>query len=357
MTALRTTISEAPAQPEWDEFVAHTPGGHHVQSTMWAEVKALLGWRARRAVVSRGGTVVAGCQVLLRSLGPATLAYVPRGPLAAARDHEAMAAALDGALEIAGSSRLAYLKLQPPTDRSDLEPELVRRGFAASDLEAAPTATVLVDLRLEPDAIMARMRSSVRANIRKAQRKGITIRHGGPADMMLFGELVRATGTRQDFAAYPTSYYERMYALFTASGEACLLLAEHEGRVLSALLLIGFGDTAAYKMGGWSGERSSIRPNELAHWVGMQWARERGFRFYDFEGFPPAVARALRRDEDPAGAKGGTARFKLGFGGDVYLFPGAYDTSPSGLLRPLVRRAAPRLSRARNVAHRALGRG
>lgn len=357
MSELRVIISDAPVHPEWDAFVAETPGGHHVQTSIWGQVKSALGWRARRAVVSRDGTIVAGCQVLLRPLGPATLAYAPRGPLAAANDDEAIAAAVDATIDIARSSRLSYLKVQPPVDRDDLGPELERRGFVASDLEAAPTATVLVDLQPEPAAIMARMRSGVRANIRKAGRKGVTVRTGGADEIGAFGELVRATGERQAFAAYPTAYYERMYELFAPEGNAHLLLAEHEGRLLSALLIIGYGDTAAYKMGGWSGERSGIRPNELAHWMGMQWARDRGHRYYDFEGFPPAVAHALRRHEDPEEAKSGTSWFKLGFGGEVHLFPTAYDTSPSPIMRPFVKRAAPRLGSVRHFAHRMLGRG
>jgi len=54
-----------------------------------------------------------------------------------------------------------------------------------------------------------------------------------------------------------------------------LLLADYKGEILSSILLLAFGDTVSYKMGGWSGERRDVRPNELLHWTAMRWARDR----------------------------------------------------------------------------------
>lgn len=338
----------------WDAFVATAPGGSHVQTTLWAQVKHVLGWRSARVVVRRENEIVAGCQLLLRRAGPATLAYGPRGPIAGRGDDEALGAALDGVREIAAAHPLCYLKIQPPPGFGHVGPRLRARGYSPSDLEAAPTATTMVDLTQPPERILAGMRSGTRANIRKAQRRGVTVRTGGLGDLPTFESLVHATSGRQDFSPYPIVYYREMLERF--GDDATLLLAEHQGQVLSGLLIIGYNDTAVYKMGGWLGRPSSIRPNELGHWTAMQWARERGFHHYDLDGLPPAVARAVvagRADRVP---REGTAWFKLGFGGQAYVFPGAFDTSPSRLLGPLVRRAAPRLSRGRAVAQWALGR-
>ena len=77
--------SEKPEDPDWDSFVAGTPGGHHVQTSLWAQVKAILGWQAVRVVVYQGDNIVAGAQMLMRSLPVGgAIGYVPKGPVCAA---------------------------------------------------------------------------------------------------------------------------------------------------------------------------------------------------------------------------------------------------------------------------------
>lgn len=358
MSLLDVSFSRAADDPEWDAFVASAPGGHHVQSSLWGQVKASLGWKAARVVVRRSDTIVAGCQLLVRPLPKVgTLAYAPRGPLARRDDPEALASTLAAVPDLARSERVRYLKVQPPVDRADLEPVLEQRGYAASDMEAAPTATVVVELDREPEQLLQAMRSTTRTKIRKAARNGVEVRVGGPDDFETFGQLVQATSERQGFLPYPVSYYRRMWEVFRPGGHARLLLAEHEGTAVSGILLVGYGDTAVYKMGAWSGQRSSVRPTELTHYLAMQWARERGHRYYDFDGIPDEAAEAVLRGGPPAGEQKGLTHYKLGFGGQVRVYPRAHDTSPSPLLAPAVRALAPRANSIRAVADRVLGRG
>jgi len=134
------------------------------------------------------------------------------------------------------------------------------------------------------------------------------------------------------------------------------MLAEHDGAALSGAVVVGYGDTVIYKMGVWSGERSRLHPNELMHWRAMQWARERGYRYYDLEGISEPVARAIvAGSELPEDGRRGTTHFKLGMGGEVALYPGAYDRSFHPLLVWPARVVAPRLGRFRSV-HRLVGR-
>jgi lipid II:glycine glycyltransferase (peptidoglycan interpeptide bridge formation enzyme) len=110
-------------------------------------------------------------------------------------------------------------------------------------------------------------------------------------------------------------------------------------------------------MGAWSGSRTGLRPNELMHWHAIQWARERGYRYYDLDGIDEPAARAVLAGEElPESGKRGTTHFKLGLGGEVTLYPTAYDRSFHWLLVWPARIAAPRLDRFRSRAHRLLGR-
>jgi lipid II:glycine glycyltransferase (peptidoglycan interpeptide bridge formation enzyme) len=259
---------------------------------------------------------------------------------------------------VAKRQRLVLLKLQPPVGASAVGARLEDLGFIASGLGTAPLATVRLDLRQPPEALLAAMRPSLRSNIGKARRKGVTVRTGTSADLVRFVALVEDTGRRQGFSPYPARYYRALWDSFSANGRAVLLLAEREGRPLSAVLLIAWGGIVTYKMGGWSGEREGVHPNELLHWTGIEWARRAGCRWYDLDGINEEVGRAMIEGRDPgAAARQGVTHFKLGFGGEVVVSPGAYDYSPRPIVAAAVRRAGSMAEQRSWLVSRLLGRG
>lgn len=355
MTDLQVDHSER--NPEWDAWVASTPGGHHVQTSGWAQVKALAGWRATRLLLRSEGRLVGGCQMLVRDLPLSRrLAYVPRGPLLTSHEPALLDEILAGMSEAARRQNVLLMKVQPPVDRDDMSTQLCERGFVASELAAAPAATVRVNLNGGRDdaALLGQMRSTTRRHIRSAIKNGVTVRTGGVEDLGVLQEQLEATAARQGFQPYPAAYYRRLWDAFGTTGQARVLIVEHEGAPVSAALLIAFGDTVLYKIGGWGGS-AARGANELMHYTAMCWAREQGFRFYDFEGIPVDVARTVLGG-GPAPTSG-VPFFKLGFGGDVVVFPAAHDQFFGRLLGPAVRRIVPRAERSRTMVHRFAGRG
>lgn len=343
------------ADPEWDRFVAAAPGGTYQQTSMWAQVKSVAGWRPVRIALTADGAVVAGCQVLVRRVAGLGVGYVPHGPLVAEADSATLSAVLDGLRQLVRRERVTYLKLQPPPDTIDMTGALGERGFVPSGLDPAPRMTVRVDVRQPPEAILAAMRGRTRTYIRQSQRRGVVTREGGDAELPVFCDLVEAMSRRKGYSPYSRGYYEQIWRGF--SGRAHLLLAEYQGEILSSTLLLAFGDTVSYKMGGWSGEHREIHPNELLHWAGMQWAREHGYRYYDFEGIDPAVGEAVLAGRDYTDlAVPGITRFKLGLGGEVTRFPGCHDYAPQPLLRAALPWLTPRIERLTPIAHRLAGR-
>jgi lipid II:glycine glycyltransferase (peptidoglycan interpeptide bridge formation enzyme) len=231
--------------PEWDDWVDATPGGHHLQTSGWGHVKAAAGWRARRLVVRHGGELIAGCQLLAKQLPVlGGVAYVPRGPLMAGHDPNLLDAVLDALRDHARRHRLALVKIQPPVDRPDLPAQLESRGLVASDLHTAPVASVVVDVGPERDEddLFRALRATTRRRIRQARKRGVNVRHGTVDDLPVLQSIIEPTARRQGFAPYPADYYQRLWAVFGTSGHAKLLLAEHDGVPLSAALLIPYYD-------------------------------------------------------------------------------------------------------------------
>lgn len=354
--AAAVEISREASDFEWDEFVERVVGGHHLQTSLWAQVKAAHGWRPLRLCLRWNRKIVAGAQLLVRPLRVGAIAYCPRGPLLGDDYPAQIGTLLDALASVARRERILYVKVQPPVGRWDMEPILRERGFVAGDMQVAPMATVRVDLRRPAEQILAAMRSATRQKIGKAQRRGVTVSEAGVAGLASFGDVLTATGRRQGFSPYPVDYYGEILRRFGDGRRATLLLAEYEGQALAGAVIVGYGDTAVYKMGGWSGEHPQVRPNELLHWHAIQWARDRGYDWYDLDGINPSTARALATGEPlPESGRSGTTFFKLGLGGEVALYPGTYDRSFHRLLALPARIAAPRLYSIRSLAGRAHG--
>ena len=236
----------------WDRFVATAGDGLYQQTTMWAQVKALVGWQAERLVVEREGGVVGGCQLLIRSLPlVGAIAYAPRGSVIPDRDVAVLDLVLASVHHLARKRRIRYLALQLPPGGHDLASAVEARGFVESDLEIAPRATVRIDLQRSTEALFGAMRETTRRNMRRAGRLEVTVREGSRADLRVFRELLATTARRQDFSLYPREYIEEIWRAFAAHSEARLLVAEHHGTVLAMQLLIGLGDTVVYKMAGY----------------------------------------------------------------------------------------------------------
>jgi lipid II:glycine glycyltransferase (peptidoglycan interpeptide bridge formation enzyme) len=351
-----TVHEEAGLDERWDAFLRRTAGSYS-QSSCWAQVKAVSGLQAARVVVEEDGEIVAGCQLLMRhvpAVGP--VAYASRAPVVSRPDDDSLVDQVIDGLDALGSARrIAYVKVQGPLGNSGLPELLKRRGWVGSGLEAGPTATVRVDLDAPADRILARMRPSMRRHISKARRGELLVRPAGYDEIERFWTLVERTSQRKGFSPFPVEYYKEIWRSFAAHDHVTLVLVEHDGRLLAGLFILGFGDAAYYKMGGWSGERSDLHPNELGHWAAMTWAREHGYRYYDLDGIDPAVARAALAGTLPKEARRGTAHFKLGFGGEAMFAPEACDRTYRRLLALPLRIVAPRLREGR-VSSRMVGR-
>ncbi len=360
----RVHFSTATVDPEWDSFVASVPGGRHTQSSLWGQAKALVGWKAARMIVSDGNSIVGGAQMLLRRLPAGGRAvYIPRGPVLAGDDSPLTELLVSELLRFASAEGAQYLAVRLPAHYDSLEDQLDRSGFRPSliDVDVEPLATVLVDLTLDPDKILARMTSKTRYNIRLGLRKGVVVREGCETDLASFYDLLLSTSRRQAFSTNSLDYYVGVWRAFNPGSHIKLFLAEVDGEAVSALVAIPFGDRVVYWRGAWSGRYGDLHPNEVMQWTAMMWAKSHNYRYYDLEGIDQKIGEAIARGEQPNGRTHPLTSYKLGFGGQVVLLPHLYDYVPNPLLRrgyhilfskianqPIVTRA---VSAARGLQH------
>jgi hypothetical protein len=148
-------ISHNIYDPSWDEFLAKAPGGHHVQSSLWAQVKAINNWKAIRIIITRDEQIVAGAQLLMRSIMPLlAFAYLTKGPVLIEECRPIAETIIRHVVRISQENHIQMLAIQPPNNGAALISLLLDCGFQPSSLELAPAASFVLDLAPTEDWIL-----------------------------------------------------------------------------------------------------------------------------------------------------------------------------------------------------------
>jgi len=335
MRVLDSMDSGFPGREAWNDLVGRDPRGHLLQTWAWGELKGAFGWMPVRLAVERDSGLSAGAQVLYRKLGPFTVGYMPKGPVVAEKDPQALEALWQAIHSRSRRMRAVSLKVEPECyeDETCRRDYLMAPGLYPSDKCIQPRHTIIVDLTADEEQMLARMKPKWRYNIRLSARKGVSVRQGAAEDIGIFYALMRTTSERNRFAIHSRDYYRRALGLFAPSGRAALYIAYYQDQPLAGLMAYAFNRQSWYMYGASSNEHRELMPNHQLQWRAMQWAKARGSLQYDLWGIP---------DSDPGSATAslaGVQRFKGGFGGKVIRYVGAYDYVYSAPLHWLMNKA------------------
>ena len=331
---------------EWDAFVSAHPLGSVLQMTAWARLKSRFNWISRRVWVRREGRLVAGAQILFRStlFGIIKIGYIPHGPLVNWENQEQVEVLFNQIDLAAYQNRSGLLLYEPllwqqdwPAKRwADLCQSI---GSRPNGKTIQPPRTILIDLTGDEAAILARMKSKTRYNIRLAAKKGVSVRQGTDADLAAFAKLVHHTGQRNAFGTHAPNYYAAAYDQFAATGQSGLFLAEYEGQPLAGIMVFHNGQKADYLYGGSNDQHRDKMPTYAVQWAAMQWAKRQGCHTYDMWGIPDADEEALETDfQKRSDGLWGVYRFKRGFGGNIRRTVGMTERPYNKLLYRLYQR-------------------
>lgn len=333
----------------WSQALLALPAPHLLQSWEWGEVKAQTGWAAQRLLWLQPttGRPAAAASLLVRRISrlPWGVAYVPKGPVLDWQDPAAVELALAGVEAAARQRRAIFVKIDPDVDPASpagqqLVASLRRRGWQPSAEQIQFRNTALLNLAAGEEALLASMKPKWRYNIRLAERRGVQVRIGSPADLPTFYALYAETGGRDGFIVRPFDYYQQTWLRFMQPADglspwAALLLAEVEGDAVAGLILFGFGATAWYLYGASSERQRNLMPNHLLQWEAMRLAIARGCAVYDLWGAPDVL--------EESDALWGVWRFKEGFGAQFAPHIGAWDYPANRPLYRLYSDAMPRV--------------
>ncbi len=350
------TITRSLDDPEWDDFVAATEGGHHVQTSLWAQVKAQLGWKPVRIIHKHQNDIAAGCQILVRHyplLG--NIGVVPKGPLCRIEDPKTIEQIIEQLLLICKRHGIKVIAVQPPDNGEYIGHILAENNFSPSTLELASPATIIVDVAIDETQLYDQLERRIRKAIKQSKRAGVMVRTGTEEDLHTFYRLHMDTCKRQKFLPFPESYYEAMHRVLGSHGYIQLLFVEIQGEPISAGLIIPFRDTIVFKVLGWSGKYKEAKPNAALYWEILLWAKNHDYHYVDFEGVNLEGARKFLNDEPlPESLINSYDFLKYGYGGKVVIFPEPYDMIFNPVYRWLFHRMKLQVTQQNNALSKSI---
>ncbi|MCS6906557.1 MAG: peptidoglycan bridge formation glycyltransferase FemA/FemB family protein, partial [Anaerolineales bacterium] len=316
---------------------------HILQTSTWGKVKERFGWRVYHFIQEGWGA-----QILVRQLFIGfRFAYIPKGPLGVEESLEQWVwrqgggsfecSFLSTLREFCRREQIVFVKVEPDV-LIDSEDDLRQcpKGLVCSDHAIQPLRTILIDIGVAEDEILARMKQKTRYNLRLAERKGVRVQPSD--DLELFYQMMVTTGRRDGFQVHAKEYYETVYSLFRQQGQCELLLAFYQGEPVAGLMVFARGKRAFYFYGASLDRYREAMAPYLLQWKAILWAKEKGCSVYDFWGVPDYEERRLEEEfRHRVGGLWGVYRFKRGFGGRVVRYAGPYDFVTSPLLYGLYR--------------------
>jgi peptidoglycan pentaglycine glycine transferase (the first glycine) len=326
-TLYTTKVVQSVTRAEWDGWLGDSPGGGHVlQSYEWGEFKRRQGWKAIRLVLERGGRVVGLGQFLAYNTAPVpgVLMYCTKGPWLPWDDEEAVRTFFEGVRVVAGRWNAHTVKIEPEVleEREDVKSLLGDMGFCKARYDLNLKTTLVVDLSLPEEELLARMKGKTRYNVRLAARKGVEVTEPEfEVGWETFYEWMRATSERK--AGYvlrrSRDYLYNVMRYMYDAGRGRLFFAEHEGTLLAGMYVFTFGKKYWYMYGASSEKKRNLKPNYLLQWEVMRWAKQRGLTHYDMVGVPKL------EDLDESNSLWSVYKFKEGFGGGIVNSLGCFD--------------------------------
>ena len=176
-----------------------------------------------------------------------------------------------------------------------------------------------MDLTKSEDEILTSMHKKHRYNIGLAQRKGVSVREStDDKDFDLFFDLYWETGQRQKFFARSRPYLEKVWKTFREAGCAYMLIAEYDGKPLSAWMLLIYDGVLYYPYGGSTDKDKEVQSSCLLGWEAIKFGKKMGCKLFDMWG----ASEDMSNKDDPYY---GFSLFKEKFGATHVSYIPSYD--------------------------------
>lgn len=294
--------------------------GNFLQSSIWKNFLDAQQKRNWQLFVREGKKIIATCLIYENKLpfGKSYL-YSPKGPLffeelSDNKRQEVMSLILSKARDITSQTtkheEMFYIL---ETD----EPKNLIAELKKSD-DIQPRDTWVLNITKDTKELLADMHAKHRYNIALAGRKKVKVEFSTKeGDIYKFLDLNRKTALKNKIQTHSDEHYKLLWKTLLKNNAGFLALANVEGEVIAANMMVNFGQAVTYLHGAADYNYRQYMAPHLLQWETIKKAKEEGYKIYDFWGIAPSDGSKPSWE--------GFSRFKKGFGGELIQSPGAHN--------------------------------
>jgi lipid II:glycine glycyltransferase (peptidoglycan interpeptide bridge formation enzyme) len=297
----------------------NSPDGGFLQSEYWRKFQEAAG---RRTFCISDDTFYASIiEHELPVIG--NYFYIPRGPICLVNSRQSTVHGLADSINLAKKEKAGWIRIDLANNEI-LEhiKNSINYKIKKVPHDMQPKEVFVVDITKSEEDLLSEMKSKTRYNIKVAQKHNVKIivtYNSQPESVKYlekFLELVKITAKRDGITPHPENYYRQMFEIIP--GDIIkLYVAEYNGKVIAANIIIFYGNTATYLHGASDNESRNVMAPYLLQWQAIMDAKKFGCKKYDFGGVKTGDNNSWS----------GITKFKTGFSLETksIKFPGSYD--------------------------------
>jgi len=324
---------------------SNSPDGGFLQSEYWKNFQESVGRKTYNISASdENGDLIACANIIEHKLPVAgDYFYIPRGPIVSEQRtmnneqyfNKNFRIFFDRLLDLAEEKKAGWIRVEPNSDKElkliqENLPKNIKIKKSAVDMQ--PREILVIDISKSEEELLAGMKQKTRYNIKLAEKKGVkvsVISEQGTVNNKYLGEFLRLvciTSMRDKISSHPESYYRKMFETIP-SDVLKLYVAEYEGKIIAANLVLFFGRTATYMHGASDNEHRNLMAPYLLQWQQIVDAKKAGCDRYDFGGIKTQPHPSPLLVKERGNSWAGITKFKMGFSpeAETTKFTGCYD--------------------------------
>jgi len=299
----------------WNKFLENLDYNTFLHSKGWFEFNKEYGHQIWKYGIYQNNKLVSVSLVIKIKAKRGSFLFIPHGPWILENFTENMKRWRDFLIKKCKQENCSFFRISPILlQNQEAEKLFIELGFMQSPTHMHAELTTVVDISKENKEILAAMRKTTRQMIKKAEKmhlnKEITVNY--PTEITEeMHKVYQITSKRGQFVPFTKNYLQKEYEAFNKNSGAKLITINYKGEMLSWGMFIFDRDRAFYHQGA-NILHKKVPASYYSHWLGMQEAKSRGVKSYDFWGVSPvdSVSHPWAK----------ISLFKRGFGGnDVAL--------------------------------------
>ena len=323
-------IKEITDKKEWEDFLASEKPHTFLQSWNWGEFHRLMGDKFWRLGIIDYTSLIGVVLVVKISAKRGRFLFIPHGPILGTSDASRGSTSqtltsireeveprkvelrilIDYLKKLAQKEDCSFIRISPLMPKTPLNEKLFKDlGFRQAPIHMHAAELVwILDVNQLEEQLLKGMRKTTRYLVHKAEKDGVEImKSKKPEDLKIFDKIYEETATRQHFTPYSKKFLQSEFEAFQKDNQISFFFAKYNNEVVSAAMIIFYGESGYYHQGASSGKYPKIPAPYLLQLEIIREAKKRGLRYYNFWG--------ISSEDKPRHPWAGLSLFKKGFGG------------------------------------------